>query len=366
MLFQINERKNIVNGLCEKLEKAIYNVVAPLEIDMYITKEPVSYENRLTGEHKKGIIGESWGELWDCGWFNFKGEVPKSYEGEKIVLLIDISGEAFVVDKDGNPMRGLTTLNSEFDLSLGMPGKREVPMFERAEGGEVIDIWADCACNDLFGKYRDNGIIKDAYIATCNEEVKALYYDVEVLHELMNQLPEDSARYHTILNALYEASKVLSIKTGMSGCDFLKDGVVTQQEVTILNEEEVKKAREILKKELDKKGGDPSLSVSAIGHAHIDLAWLWPIRETIRKGARTYSTVLANMEKYPEYVFGASQPQIYEWMKEYYPDLYERIKEKIEEGRWEAQGGMWVEPDTNVPSGESLVRQLLYLSLIHI
>ena len=189
MLFQINERKNIVNGLCEKLEKAIYNVVAPLEIDMYITKEPVSYENRLTGEHKKGVIGESWGELWDCGWFNFKGEVPKSYEGENIVLLIDISGEAFVVDKGGNPMRGLTTLNSEFDLSLGMPGKREVPMFERAEGGEVIDIWADCACNDLFGKYRDNGIIKEAYIATCNEEVKALYYDVEVLHELMNQLP---------------------------------------------------------------------------------------------------------------------------------------------------------------------------------
>ena len=66
------------------------------------------------------------------------------------------------------------------------------------------------------------------------------------------------------------------------------------------------------------------------------------------------------MEKYPEYVFGASQPQLYQWMKEYYPDLYERIKEKVEEGRWEAQGGMWVEPDTNVPSGESLVRQLLY------
>lgn len=79
-----------------------------------------------------------------------------------------------------------------------------------------------------------------------------------------------------------------------------------------------------------------------------------------KKGARTYSTVLANMEKYPEYVFGASQPQIYQWMKEYYPDLYGRIKERIEDGRWEAQGGMWVEPDTNVPSGESLVRQLLY------
>ena len=284
--------KNIVNGVCEKLEKAIYNVVAPLEIDMYITKEPVSYENRLTGEHKKGVIGESWGELWDCGWFNFKGEVPKSYEGEKIVLLIDISGEAFVVDKNGNPMRGLTTLNSEFDLSLGMPGKREVPMFERAEGGEVIDIWADCACNDLFGKYRDNGIIKDAYIATCNEEVKALYYDVEVLHELMNQLPEDSARYHTILNALHEASKVLSIKTGMSGCDFLKDGVVTQQEVTILNEEEVKKAK-TMSKQYKYVGyeGTGSLTMNKVSSLMIS-----KMAENLKKGKATVCQLVIQLD----------------------------------------------------------------------
>ncbi len=100
--------------------------------------------------------------------------------------------------------------------------------------------------------------------------------------------------------------------------------------------------------------------MSAIGHAHIDLAWLWPIRETIRKGARTFSTVLRMMERYPDYVFGASQPQLYQWMKDHYPSLYEAIKLRVAEGRWEVQGAMWVEPDANIPSGEALVRQVLY------
>ncbi|MPQ44494.1 alpha-mannosidase [Clostridium tarantellae] len=360
MLYEMNEYRNVVNGLLEKIEKAIYNIVSPLDIDIYATKEPVAYRDRFIGEKKKGIIGESWGELWDCAWFNFKGTVPKEVDGKKIVALIDVSGEAFVVDDKGTPIKGLTTLNSEFDYTLGKPGKREIELFKVSKGGEEVNIWADCACNDLFGKYQNNGIIKDAYIAICNEEVKKLYFDIEVLVELLDELPKDSARYHRVLNSLYEASKILSIKTGMSGCEFLKDGIVSQEEINTLNSDEVTKARNILSKELLKKAGDESLTLSAIGHAHIDLAWLWPIRETIRKGARTFSTVLSNMDKYPDYVFGASQPQLYQWMKDEYPELYSKIKERIEEGRWEAQGAMWVEPDTNVPSGESLVRQILY------
>ena len=110
---------------------------------------------------------------------------------------------------------------------------------------------------------------------------------------------------------------------------------------------------------LAKRGGDPSLNISAIGHAHIDLGWLWPIRETKRKGARTFATALENMDRYPDYLFGASQPQLFQWMKEDYPELYERIKQKVKEGRFEAQGAMWVEADTNVTGGEALVRQVL-------
>jgi alpha-mannosidase len=92
----------------------------------------------------------------------------------------------------------------------------------------------------------------------------------------------------------------------------------------------------------------------------MDLAWLWPIRETVRKCARTFSTVLRMMERYPDYIFGASQPQQFQWMKDHYPSLYDQMKQRIAEGRFETQGVMWVEPDTNVPSGESLVRQILY------
>ncbi|UUZ93669.1 hypothetical protein LJK87_02785 [Paenibacillus sp. P25] len=130
--------------------------------------------------------------------------------------------------------------------------------------------------------------------------------------------------------------------------------------LTDVSGEQAAEARDVLAPELAKRGGDPTITVSAVGHAHIDLAWLWPIRETIRKGARTFSTAPRMMERYPEYIFGASQPQLYQWIKERYPALYSQVKERIREGRWEVQGAMWVEPDSNVAGGEALVRQILY------
>ncbi len=97
-----------------------------------------------------------------------------------------------------------------------------------------------------------------------------------------------------------------------------------------------------------------------VGHAHLDTAWLWPLRETIRKCARTFSTVLELMDRYPEYRFVVSQAQHLAWMHDHYPDLWERMKERIAEGRLEPTGSMWVESDCNIPSGESLVRQIFY------
>ncbi len=105
---------------------------------------------------------------------------------------------------------------------------------------------------------------------------------------------------------------------------------------------------------------DSSHRITAVGHAHIDTAWEWPIREAKRKVARSWSTQLALLDQYPDYIFAASQPLHYSWMKESYPDIYRRIKEKIAAGRWEPVGAMWVEADCNLPSGESLVRQLLH------
>jgi alpha-mannosidase len=321
----------------EQIEKHIYTKVTPLTVTAYVTKEPVTFSERLTGQKMGVQPGEKWGELWDCAWFHFQGQVPQSAAGSKVVLLLDVNGELCLVDEEGTPTQGLTNVNSEFDLSLGLPGKRVAHITSSASGGEVIDLWADAGNNDLFGRYR-SGTLKEADIAVCNEETRQLYYDYEVLLDLAKNMDDQSARRARILQALYDVHLLLR---GMS-------------------EENVAKARGILAQHLSKQGGDPTLSATAIGHAHIDLAWLWPIRETYRKGARTFATALRMMEQYPDYVFGASQPQLYEWIKDQHPKLYEQVKKRIAEGRWEVQGAMWVEPDSNIAGGEALVRQILY------
>jgi alpha-mannosidase len=103
-----------------------------------------------------------------------------------------------------------------------------------------------------------------------------------------------------------------------------------------------------------------SCALSLAGNSHIDLSWLWRWRETVEVAKQTFSTVMDNMEEYPEMVYVQSQAQVYKWMEEYYPDVFERIKKKVKEGRWEIVGGMWAEPDCNLPDGESFIRQLLY------
>ncbi|NEW04800.1 alpha-mannosidase [Paenibacillus sp. SYP-B3998] len=321
----------------KKIEEHIYEPIASLSVKAYVTKEPVSYEEKTAGREIQLNPGDKWGELWDCAWFHFEGIVPPSAAESKIVLLLDINGELCLFDEEGTPLQGLTNVNSEFDLTLGLPGKRVVPIHSQAAGGEIIDLWGDAGCNDLFGYYR-SGTLKEALIAVCAEETRQLFYDYEVLLELAEHLEANSARKERILQTLYDAHLLL----------------------VDLSAETVAKARELLDEQLSKQGGDATLSVSAIGHAHIDLAWLWPIRETKRKGARTFATVLRLMEQYPDYVFGASQPQLYAWMKEEHPKLYEQIKQRVAEGRWEVQGGMWVEPDSNISGGEALVRQILY------
>ncbi|GKX29949.1 alpha-mannosidase [Vallitalea longa] len=327
-----------IQNVIKKINEVMYIKVAELNAVAWVTREPVPFEERCTGEKKQINMGETWGQLWDCGWFHFTGKVPKSQAGKKVVLLIDVNGEGCVFDRKGCPIRGLTNISSYFDYTLGKPGKQVVQFLEHAEGEEKIDIWVETGCNDLFGRYSKKGTLEEACIAVCNKQMRALYYDFEVLYNLMLQLPDSESRHMSILYKLDEAAKIMKNYT----------------------EEEAAIARKILMSELNKKGGDPSLTISAIGHAHMDLAWQWPIRETIRKGARTFSTVLEMMERYPDYIFGASQPQLYIWMKEHYPSLYRKIKEKIKEGRWEVQGAMWVEPDTNISGGEALVRQVLY------
>ncbi|HEY3396883.1 MAG TPA: alpha-mannosidase [Armatimonadota bacterium] len=125
--------------------------------------------------------------------------------------------------------------------------------------------------------------------------------------------------------------------------------------------EEVARARQILAEKLAAIQPDPeSGSLFAVGHSHIDTAWLWPIRETVRKCSRTFSTACRLLERFPEFVFNCSQPQLYRYTQQHYPALYEEIKHWVAEGRWETAGAMWVEADCNVTGGEALIRQMLY------
>jgi alpha-mannosidase len=321
----------------KEIEGAIYTVVGKLDIRAWCTHEPIPFAQRQTGAEKTLAVGDTWGALFDCAWFHFTGSVPAVAAGQKVVLLLDVNGELCVVDHDGAPVRGLTNAASTYDYRLGRPGKRVLPFADHARGGEPVDVWADAGCNDLFGVLQEGGAIKEAAIATCNETVRGLFYDYEVLLDFLKVLPEDSPRYQQILTGLTDVVHLIY------------GGIAANADA----------ARAILAPLLAQRGGDPSLRVSAVGHAHMDLGWLWPIRETIRKGARTFSTAIANIEKYPDYVFGASQPQYFLWMKEHYPALWTKIVAQVKAGRIEPQGCMWVEADTNVSGGEALVRQIL-------
>ena len=327
-----------LNSILGKIREARYEIIGELSITAWITKEPVSFKNRKTGEKKELSAGDKWGYLFDCAWFNFTANISREVKDKKIVLLIDVNGELCVFDKAGTPVRGLTSKSSTFSRKLGTPTKRVLLVSNRSLKMGSIDLWADAGCNDLFGELQENGTVKEAFVAICNDEIRDLYYDFEVLYDLMGSLPPQTTRYNSIHYALSEAGSILK--------NFSPD--------------EITKVKKILAPELNKSRGDPTLTISAVGHAHLDLAWLWPIRETKRKGARTFATVLELMERYSDYIFGASQPQLFQWMKEFYPSLYGKIKKRVKEGRLEVQGAMWVEADTNIPSGESLIRQLFY------
>ena len=327
-----------IDRTIQQLSSAVYVPHSDLVIECWRTAEPVGYSERTSGEHLQLNVGDIWGELWDCAWFHMTGSYNTSNADGETVLLIDLGGEGLVVDGNGDALQGITSIRSTFDYSLGRPGKRVVPVSILKLADGKIDVWLDAGCNDLFGSLPNSGRIEEACVAVRNTDIHALCFDFEVLRELYDQLPPGSARRARILQSLYDASLILSRG---------------------INDERCADAQAVITPEIAKRGGDPSVTISAVGHAHIDLAWLWPLRETIRKGARTFSTVLRMMEKYPDYVFGASQPQLYQWVKDYYPVLYSQIKARVAEGRWEIQGAMWVEPDANVPSGESLVRQIL-------
>lgn len=184
-----------------------------------------------------------------------------------------------------------------------------------------------------------------------NRPLRSLLYTLTVATGAAALLDEQSLEKHRLMQALYVVHDAFSHLTGKADEDQARlpeEGEIRQLEnmlLTVLREDST---------------GEKAGVMHMVAQSHIDLAWLWPVRETVRKGSRTFSTALSLIEEFPEFSYAQSQPQLYAYVKEHDPELYERVKAQVASGRWELVGGMWVEPDLNIPSGESLVRQNLY------
>lgn len=336
-----------ISVFINRLKELWYENKQPLNVTYCLYDPMVPFDRRQEGDYLPIKPGDSWGKNWQRAWFHVTGTIPQEWAGRKVVAKINLGGEGCLFDSDGTPLQGLSFHTLWMDEFV----RERYDVTESAVGGEKLDLWVEASASQLFGLQleRDPALqsprryghyeaaVKDASLALFRQDIWQLYLDVMLLNDLMKSLPADSVRRSRIRRAVNRAID-----------RFQEEG------------EAVEAARELLRPELAKPAGASDLQTIAVGHAHIDTAWLWPISETIRKCARTFSSQIALIEKYPSYIFGASQPQHYAFIKEYYPSLYEKIRQKVKEGRWEVQGGMWVEADCNLIDGESIVRQILY------
>jgi alpha-mannosidase len=331
--------------LIDYLPNYMYPKSVALGIEGVTDPEPIPFKALSKPRFKPMAEGQTWGKDWDSAWFRLHGRVPRDWAGKTVVARLNFGGEACVFSARGEPLQGLTE-GSVF----GHATRERYPLFSPCKGGEKVNLLVEAAVNSLFGIHRDPHPVPDkpysegkqariecVRLCVFDEEMFHLWLDATVLYRLMNALPEREPQRAQLLHALTKAVDAFRYDTPNPG-----------------------ELRAILAPHLRRKGDETLLATTAVGHAHIDTGWLWPVRESIRKCARTFSSQLRLIEEYPGYVFGASAAQHYQFVKDHYPALYEGIRKAVADGSWEVQGATWVEADNNVPSGESLVRQILY------
>jgi alpha-mannosidase len=292
------------------------------------------------GDWGKIKVGDYWKGRDLYAWLQVDVDVPKHWNGREIVGLFD-----FGKTGDGN--------NSGFESLLyvnGVPyqgvdsNHTEVFFPENAAGTKInltFRLWSGLEGGGIPTQQEHK--IKRAEIAWLDEKCDDLFFTGKAVIETIKIFDEYRPERQMLLTALDRAFRL--IDWSKPGSDSFYNSVTA--------------ALETLQFELKNMEKKHSVTVRCIGHTHIDVAWLWRLKHTREKAARSFSTVLRLMEKFPEYIFLQTQPQLYEYIKSDYPEIYEQIQKRVAERRWEADGGMWLEADCNVTSGESLVRQLL-------
>lgn len=294
-------------------------------------------------------VGSIWGEYWSTVWFRGAIEIEKDLRGKRVFYRNRYGGER------------LLFLNNA--VYSGMDAKHnEVLLLPKARGGEQFRIHLEAYSGhpmwepDPFRKkiVCMHGIppvtkappplpLLESSLVYERVDVSAFVYDIEVLFKTALILDENAARRAVILETLRGALDRISLQWK------------SEEELSV----SIGAAKKIIAPLMKSKNAATTPHVGITGHAHIDVGWLWPVRESIRKSARTFSTVLNLMDDYPEASFIQSQAALYEMIEQHYPDLLTRIKKRVKEGRWEPNGAMWVEADCNISGGEALVRQLL-------
>ncbi|WP_326491018.1 alpha-mannosidase [Agromyces marinus] len=292
--------------------------------------------------------GTAWGRPWGTTWFAIDAAVPEGWSGAP-ELVVDLGFiptqpgfqcEGLAYDEAGNVVKALESRNMYVPLRAGAGGPERIYV-EAASNPDIGAGWSFAPT--ALGSLRTAGeepLYRLGAVRICerDETVFALERDVDVLLDTALALDRSSARRAGILRALDRFLDMLDFDD--------ISGSATE-------------ARGELEAVLSATGARANHEVVAVGHAHIDSAWLWPVRETKRKVARTFSNVLALMEEDPDFVFAASSAQQYDWLRETQPALFDRVRSRVAEGRFVPVGGMWVESDVNLPGGEALVRQFL-------
>ncbi|OIJ64436.1 alpha-mannosidase [Streptomyces mangrovisoli] len=337
----------------QRVKPAVHAVTVPLEVSAWQAPgEPVPFEEAAAAPYAPFAVDTPWGPPWGTTWFRTSGTVPENWAGRRVEAVFDLGfvsawpgnqAEALVHRLDGTPLKAVNPLN------------QYVPIARPAAGGERVDLLLEAASNpdilaDGFAHPTPLGdvltagdaplyVFRRADLAVLDEDVWHLDLDLQVLRELMAQLGGHEPRRHEILHALDRAMDLLDLDD-VSGS--------------------AAAAREALRPVLARPAHASAHVLSGVGHAHIDTAWLWPMRETRRKTARTFSNVTSLADEYEELVFACSQAQQYAWVREGHPQVWARIKEAVKKGQWAPVGGMWVEADGNLPGGEALARQLVH------
>ncbi|MBQ6959516.1 MAG: alpha-mannosidase [Clostridia bacterium] len=359
MKYMHSEWRSRVDHWIEALKEDLYLPLGRIDLAAFFTAEHLPPEEAAKGDFQPILPGEKWGKPWEYCWMRGKITLPEAAAGKRVVMDLQTGWESTIYVNGlsfGTRRAEWVTVPHHYIVdnvltACGVPGESYDLLIE-AYGGHDFPEHKGYACATgpvLPGSYEGlNGpgprnTLGDVTFGIWNEDAYQLYMDMMTLKLLAEQVDPESLRADSVATALEQATLI---------ADFEQP-----PEARI---ESYKAAREALRPALQAVNGTTAPVFYAVGNAHLDLAWLWPMAETHRKTSRTFAQQLRLLEEYSEYKYIQSQPAAYEMCREYYPELFARIVKAAKKGQWIAEGAMWVEPDTNMTSGESLIRQVIH------